>query len=366
MIKDAVTIRLTRSIGVNKEVALVKLDKFNHLEGQPVIVIYNNEDGSVDAITAIGVKNGIGRDCYSIISTSGFYVVNEVLDERYADISELINNGIYVCRTNELTDWCIVKTDSTGEKRKPNFDLPSEFIVQELKSGYRWFYKDGLLYREDDFFSRDEVLKVIQNEILGFIPINITSEIIGGNVYEKGTSIKNLELKITVTNLTNEDITNKCNIEIKDKKGNLITIRYISADGKYTIAGEYKENETFNISASYSLGGENESTNNCNVNLIFTDATYYGKSEQLNKLLYAGEGNIEFNINLTDEKSILIVPSDYEIFQHIYDINGLDYINDYIIESNVKYFEDKETLYTVYTKDISVTITNFKQVFSYE
>lgn len=65
-------IRFTRDgdIEPSRIVAIRALDTFHHLIGQPVIVRYYTSPAKdqIDCITAVGVKNGIGPDCYQIMS----------------------------------------------------------------------------------------------------------------------------------------------------------------------------------------------------------------------------------------------------------------------------------------------------------
>lgn len=97
--ENTVTLRISRAEGIaeNVDVAIIKLNNFRHIIGQPVMVCYKKSDGSVDAITVVGIKNGIGRNCYSIISTSGISVVSKVFDS-LPDVSQLVHGEMYIGR----------------------------------------------------------------------------------------------------------------------------------------------------------------------------------------------------------------------------------------------------------------------------
>lgn len=38
-----------------------------HQEGQPVMIQYYDDNSKIKTITAIGTRNGIKKDCYSIV-----------------------------------------------------------------------------------------------------------------------------------------------------------------------------------------------------------------------------------------------------------------------------------------------------------
>lgn len=72
-------IRFTRDgeIEPNRIVAVRALDTFEHLIGQPVLVRYYTSpaEDDVDCLVAIGIKNGIGPDCYHIMSPFDKYLI---------------------------------------------------------------------------------------------------------------------------------------------------------------------------------------------------------------------------------------------------------------------------------------------------
>lgn len=65
-------IRFTRDgdIEPNRAIAIRALDTFEHIIGQPVLVRYYTSPAKddIDCMVAIGIKNGIGPDCYHIMS----------------------------------------------------------------------------------------------------------------------------------------------------------------------------------------------------------------------------------------------------------------------------------------------------------
>ena len=72
-IQDQTIIQFSRSkdIESSREHAILRLDTgVTHHPGQPVVVRYYTDSNreSVNIIYAIGIKDGKGRDCYSIVS----------------------------------------------------------------------------------------------------------------------------------------------------------------------------------------------------------------------------------------------------------------------------------------------------------
>jgi hypothetical protein len=50
-----------------------------HQEAQPVMIQYYDDNSIVKTITAIGTRNGVKKDCYSIISTSDEFIINDAI-----------------------------------------------------------------------------------------------------------------------------------------------------------------------------------------------------------------------------------------------------------------------------------------------
>lgn len=50
-----------------------------HQEGQPAMIQYYDDNSKIKTITAIGTRNGVGKDCYSIVSTSDEFIINDAI-----------------------------------------------------------------------------------------------------------------------------------------------------------------------------------------------------------------------------------------------------------------------------------------------
>ena len=67
MNNNSVTIRISRNknIADSRSIAIIKLNKLGHKVGQPVMVKYYTDSTktTIDTVVAIGIKDGIGKDC---------------------------------------------------------------------------------------------------------------------------------------------------------------------------------------------------------------------------------------------------------------------------------------------------------------
>ena len=150
--QDTVTIKILRSafIETNHNVALIRLDSMEHKVGQPVMVSYYNTDGDVEYLVALGTKNGVGKDCYSIISTSKEEVINGVV-ETLPDVSEVVNDAVYISKYED--EWSKVYIWNNVIKRVDPLDKTKSLIFKDLETGFRWFWSVGKFYRSEEHTS---------------------------------------------------------------------------------------------------------------------------------------------------------------------------------------------------------------------
>lgn len=83
----------------SEEAALEKLNQISHLKGQPVVAVYGTSDEDAKLILAIGKKDGIGENCYELITTSAdFSELTSIVGELSTTVSEHVNskaNGVF-------------------------------------------------------------------------------------------------------------------------------------------------------------------------------------------------------------------------------------------------------------------------------
>lgn len=97
----------TESIEDSKNAALIRLNSYKFLYGEPTLIKYYTDSSktSVEAILAIGTKNGIGKDCYKFIFPQVYEFVYGVYEDRLPDISQLVHGEVYLYNDTESGIW---------------------------------------------------------------------------------------------------------------------------------------------------------------------------------------------------------------------------------------------------------------------
>lgn len=352
-------IKLSRceTIAANRDNAIVYLDSHEFTKSEPVIVEYRKEDGTTDILFAIGTDNGRGRDCYSIVSIGEETVISGVTFDDPIDVSSVYNSQKYLsCHQNyidEEGEWAIV-TISDGQIKKVE-KVEGDRIFRNLADGFRWFLSGNTLKREDDSYTKEEAEDAIKNHLYVAVPIKMNVEV-GNTVFEN--SFTDPYFDILITDFSGKDITLDCKIEFtSNTRGKeevlkiepciegdhrfILNCKTIKTTTVYTITAEYKntkvrEKRTFYICAPVLYGTKNTT---------LYPALHSPISE-----------DIEFEFNLSGfhgDCSVIAIPDGFGEVEHIFDVHGLDYLNDYTIE--------KKSGYTYYTKIDPVVIENFKQ-----
>lgn len=137
-----------------------------HLVGQQWQVrYYKDEDRTeIDTIVAIGIKNGTGSDCYRVISygvKSSIIAITDTLP----DVSELVHGEVYIVNVINETypdgAWCYVTATNNIRRIDPIVGGP--YAYNNLEDGMIWYFSDGVMRREDDFYTREELGAVIEH-----------------------------------------------------------------------------------------------------------------------------------------------------------------------------------------------------------
>lgn len=368
--QDTVTIKILRSayIETDSDVALIRLDSMEHKVGQPVMVSYYNTNGEVEFIVAIGTKSGVGKDCYSIISTSKEEIVNGVVDS-LPDISELVNDAVYIC--NYLDKWSRIHIWNQTLKRIDPLDPDKPKIFRDLSTGFRWFWTNGKFYREDDFVNRSEMeerFEAIRPEK------TFMAEFQRGIVHLKGERLLEPVLRVQIKEGA-LDVTNKYSFSvystahgsqetIKSIEGNtMILYKTIDVTATYTITATLKDTEE-----------EEPETLTTVCNIVFVPYTLYTKCrtndvnlilslENFDRVLWGGLDDLDLTFeNMNLDYTVILIPADIKVPDQILDKHGLDYKDDYTVE-NVIYSDEN---YKLLIKNDAVSIGSFKQLLKYE
>lgn len=403
MSSEAYIIRINRSQYVERDrsIAILRLDQCQHYIGQPVQVRYysNPEQTEIDTVVAIGVQNGIGKDCYKVLSLGGLVLVrNVVLDP--PDVSQLTHGEIYLC-PDEDGVWSYMYEE--GGVRQIENITGGPFIFANIEDKYRWFYRDGVLKREDDFNTEadirallsgyeekfeditnrlDELQNLVyKNNTLTF-PLRVSfydDANVGGihTIYRTGTRTGvNFVIRVTMTSvdipsgdITYLDITNDSTLTLNGEQ-----IR-VTGEGLYTVSNLSRTTD-FSLLVSY-IDKETGVTKSGNAyyTVVFGYPFYYGAipssgwiatqetvTSLSNMILGDSETNIEFNGSLEDQKIAVAIPTIYGDLKTAFDpVTSLNCITDYDVQSCLV----NEVVYNVYTKELPITYTNFSQIFSF-
>lgn len=381
-----VKIRISRSkyIEKSREIAILRLNMAQHMVGQPIMVRYYIDENQTetDTIFAIGIKEGTGEDCYKVISLGGLNLVSDVVDE-LPDVSALAHGELYLYK-DENNKWYYVY--SIDNERQVEEITGGPYVFVSIKDKYRWFYKDGDLKREDDFYSKDEIdlqikdvtdeaikriediekEQIVQNNWLTEIdkevfPISLSFRNVTGSLFLTGTT-HDIKFSVQVTRKSN-DITKDCTYTLN---GSPITL---DDSNSYTKTG-VSTTTTFTLVSTYiSLGV----TKSASSTVTFGYNFYYGvipaSGWEINSENVKSLGNTKlqskttttFTTNLNLQKIAFACPVVYGTISHIYDANNFDYINDYTRSTlNIDGYD-----YYIYVKNSEVTVTNFRQQFTY-
>lgn len=392
-------IRISRSAYVERDrsIAILRLNECKHLVGQPVMVRYYSnppENTNIDTVFALGIKDGIGEDCYKVISLGGLDLVREVT-ELLPDVSNLTHGELYLWQDKETSVWNYVYAIDGVRQIEPITGGP--FIFSSIEDKYRWFYRDGELKREDDFVTSKEfssafenvsekinqleealeLLKelVYKNNIISFpIKINFYDEKSSAGrkyLYEYG---KKWGINFLVKVLINEvdlysgqvsdiDITDDCEITLNGDPIKVVNNRYsvagITQPTSYMLNVKYTDPVTGLIklgTAYYTLD--------------FGKKFYYGiipesnwdkDVTKLNYIIANEKSIIPFNKDLNLEKVAVSYPKEYGELRSVYGRSGINCLSDY----NMEIISVGGIEHYLYTKELAIKGSSVIQNFSF-
>jgi acylphosphatase len=167
MYRDKI-IKISRSkyIEESVEIAILKLDQIFHYKGTYCMVNYRDINGNLDSVVALGISDGIGRNCYKIVSLHNDNIVWDVKNS-LPDVSNLIHNERYLYE-NENSEWFVVYGENNGSSVSRVILPIGEFVHTWTKfinlSDYtEWVYnpEDGKVRLLYDFYNQSEIDKLI-------------------------------------------------------------------------------------------------------------------------------------------------------------------------------------------------------------
>lgn len=141
-------IKISRATNIEDRInlAIIRLDSINHYFGQPVMIRYyeDPEKTKINCIFAIGIKDGIGKDCYKIISIKGIRYVRDVV-EQIPDVSALTHNEIYLWKNDVDNKWSYVYLDGESRTVTP-IEEDKEYIFTNIENGFNYYYSNNIFF----------------------------------------------------------------------------------------------------------------------------------------------------------------------------------------------------------------------------
>lgn len=147
------------------DVAIIKLDTMIHQKGVLCMINYYTSDNhnTFDTVFASGVKDGVGRDCYRIISLRQENMIWGVGDT-LPDVSNLIHGEKYLYRDTQ-NNWWLVQIASDGRTREllrlPT--TPTNYTL--IYDNSKWLSDSHGVRRLGDTYTREEIDDFIQESI---------------------------------------------------------------------------------------------------------------------------------------------------------------------------------------------------------
>lgn len=368
---NTTTIQISRSryIEVDRATALLRLDQHYFYPGEPVEVRYsvtnpNGQGTEVDTILAVGISEGYGKDNYKVMSLGGLELVQDVVTE-LPDVSALIHGEIYLYQDPKDEVWYYVY--KVNEDRQIEQVVGKEMTFVNISDRYRWFWKDGVMKREDDFFTNDMIQDTIDELFRIVFPPYIEAKSTNGYLFRSGESVQ-IQLEISIKNKVGENFTDEYIIKVD---GNQVYTPTAVGGYKPWTSPYYSVSHDFQIYAESVRGGSITGITSV-VQVRFGYDVYYGIVDpgwtpteaaviSLDKDLKARENVRWENIDLDDQITVFASPKVYGKLEHIFDENGLCILNDY----NIREMSIDGIPYYIYWKKEPIQIQGLIQEFVY-
>lgn len=365
-------IQISRSKFIEKSrpVAILRLNEYKFLKGEPVMLNYYKKNPDlktdIDTLVAIGIKDGIGEDCYRIISAGGTVPVRGVVNE-IPDVSALVHGELYVLNYNHSWFYVYLKE---GEVNRTVESIPKDkqYIFLDLTTGYRWFYKNQECRREDDYFSKVEIDKVLSQILEKDAALEVNSE--SGTLFKTG-GVHDITLSVFCRKKDGSDVSSKCTYFVND-------VQVLRGDDGRVVVPNLNKTSTLSIVAKYGISKDISVTLQKDIVINFGYDFYYGvvpedwkvlnsdNIKELSKKELRTRTNLKWTgINLSLQKLALAYPAAYGRLTNILDVHGIDYLSDYTLVSSSD-FKIDDFEYYVYVKLDPVTIDNFEQNYIFD
>ena len=135
----------------NKASALVVLNTLTIKEGEVLKIKYETPTGNIDSLIAVGIRDGVGPSCYTLVSDQNIPLITEILDYR-PDVSETISGAIYLYN------------DPRSNKYFKYFHIGNDIVEEEIKENFYFTnLGDGKYYYFDATPGRQKIINISSN-----------------------------------------------------------------------------------------------------------------------------------------------------------------------------------------------------------
>ena len=322
-------------------------------------------------LLAIGTKDGTGFDCFRILSMGGEVPISGVSFGTPPDVSLMYWGNIYLYVNQEGKVYYSHKVGSSdagenGVRVETEVPINQNIIFDDLTTGYRWFYLDGKLKREDDYYSSTELVHLVEQVQNTGVNINVTP--IGESDLYSGSGA--FPINISVTDSEGNNITGDeaCTIYIGDRKlgpnddpSNFSVYPNANHDTTYTVRvvydvdgvrTEYTETFTVYVPISVYYKTQMEDWDPDTIDLEEFNTTQIRSCDNHIAISW----NLPAGNNPSSALEIPVIRVNRRV-KHIYDYSGLDYIEDY------NYLALSQEGPYIYWKKTGFVASNFLQDF---
>lgn len=396
-------IQLRRNINPEEciDYALVKLETTKHLPGQPIVLNYLTDTGKVDQILAIGTAEGIGKECFKVVSLGGLNVVWGIVTE-IADVADVANGEVYLWTKPDGTVHKIYDNPETPGTRKIEPLDPADFIkFINAADRVKYYWSSGKLRKEGDYPNLADFNNAVNNlgsllsdntsnigwlqridkKVFPAVPVMTFADGTTKAVYPKG-SAQEITLKVR-TEKEGTNVSSACTYSI-EVLGSSPKVVIPSTSGTITVKLPNVVDGVIKLTSVHTPTQDIKTTE---VRVLAKERYYFSvvpstwdpglssdKAMIMNGTFSSGEMtsedrsvSVRYNIPTLKNRSILVIPTDFGEIKSILDSSGFDYINDYSrSEITLPRMSGLgETRYYVYKKGSDVIINDLKQIFNY-
>lgn len=263
--KTIIRIARDSEVEIDRASGILFLNRCLHLTGQIWQVRYYRDSTktAIDTLIAIGVKNGTGSDSYRVISKGIGTPINGITST-IPDVSTLIHGEIYLTKIDDKWNYVTALNGTLYI----NEVTGGPYSYWNLEDNHSWYYTEGILRRDDDYYTREEVdeyagetgetleaykkwLTELDNAVFP-MTITVTPSVSSGTVFASG-STQSTRVTFRATKAQSDggspiDITSSCSYRWKDNKDHTSWVDFTGPSGNLSFGGT-------NTTITYSFQG---------------------------------------------------------------------------------------------------------------